>query len=241
MLEMAEAIALLNGQEFNAEARDLVMQAKALEPDNINVLWFAGVAEFQLGNFRESIDNLSRLASVAKTDEDVNKSIRFYIEQARAKLIAKGETVASVDELLQVDETARLATNSEPAASSASQPAASAASLRVAVSVSAEARAKFSPDDTVFIYAKAAQGPKMPLAVHRLTLAALPAQVTLDDSMSMVAGMNLSAFPSVVVSARISRSGSAIAQSGDYIGEYQVKNVNASKEPISINIDKVVP
>jgi cytochrome c-type biogenesis protein CcmH len=249
MLETAEAIALLNGQVFNKAAVDLIMRAKALEPDNANVLWFAGVADFQLGHYRASIDSLSRLAAVAKADKDVDQSIRSYLEQARNKLIAKGEVVASVDKLLEVNAKSVQVPSSEQAhaqeqdqaSTTQTTAAATGVSLHVAVSVSADVRAKFSPGDTVFIYAKAAQGPPMPLAVQRLTLGALPTQVTLDDSMAMMAGMNLSAFPDVVVSARISRSGSAIAQSGDYIGEHQIKNVKSAKDIISININKVVP
>jgi cytochrome c-type biogenesis protein CcmH len=232
MLEKAEALALSNARVFNDEARDLVMRASALEPDNTNALWFAGVAEFQHANYRESIEHLSRLSSIAEEDADVNTSIRFYIDKARAELIARGEDVPEVAVLLQAN-----AGSTAPA-----QPAATAgAALKVNVSVSDEAREKFNPGDVVFVYAKAAQGPKMPLAVQRLTLAALPTSVTLDDSMAMIDGMNLSAFPSVIVAARISRSGSAIAQSGDYIGEYPVNDVNSAKDVISINIDRVVP
>ncbi len=247
MLEKAEAIALLNGQKFNKEAFDLVMKAKSLEPDNVNVLWFSGVAEYQMGQYRASIDSLSRLAAVARSDKEVDKSIRFYIEQARNKLIKKGEVVASVDKLLEVNAKSVPVPSSMQAAAQTPAPAAktSAAapgvSLHVAVSVSPDVRAKFSPGDAVFVYAKAAQGPPMPLAVQRMTLGDLPAKVTLDDSMAMMAGMNLSAFPKVVVSARISRSGSAIAQSGDYIGEYKVNDVHSAKDVISININKVVP
>jgi cytochrome c-type biogenesis protein CcmH len=244
MLEKAEAIALLNGQKFNKEAFDLVMKAKSMEPDNVNVLWFAGVAEYQMGHYRASINDLSRLAAVAKADQAVDKSVRFYIGHARDKLVAKGEVVASVDKLLQVN--AKSVPVPAPVQAQAQTPktkstAASGVTLHVAVSVSPDVRAKFSPGDTVFVYAKAAQGPPMPLAVQRLTLGALPAKVTLDDSMAMMAGMNLSAFPKVVVSARISRSGSAIAQSGDYIGEYKVNDVHSAKDVISININKVVP
>lgn len=247
MLETAEAIALLNGQVFNKAAVDLIMQAKALEPNNANVLWFAGVADFQAGHYRASIDSLSRLAAIAKTDKDVDHSIRTYIKDARDKLVAKGEVVASVDKLLEVNAKSvpvpsTMQAQAQAQASTTKTTAASpGVSLHVAVSVSPDVRAKFNPGDTVFVYAKAAQGPPMPLAVQRLTLGALPTQVTLDDSMAMMAGMNLSAFPSVVVSARISRSGSAIAQSGDYIGEYQVKNVKSEKDVIKININKVVP
>ena len=251
MLETAEAIALRNGQVFNKAAFDLVAQAQKLQPDNVNVLWFAGVADYQMGRYRASINSLSRLAAVAKSDNELDKSIRFYLEQARNKLIAKGEVVASVDKLLEVNaksvpvpssmQAQAQTQEAAPAPAAKTSTAASGVSLHVAVSVSPDVRAKFSPGDTVFVYAKAAQGPPMPLAVQRLTLGALPTKVTLDDSMAMMAGMNLSAFPQVVVSARISRSGSAIAQSGDYIGEYKVNDVHSAKDVISININKVVP
>lgn len=80
----------------------------------------------------------------------------------------------------------------------------------------------------------------MPLAAQRLTLADLPATVVLDDNMAMVEGMNLSAFPRVIVSARVTKSGSAIAQSGDYIGE-KVVDVAASNERLNITIEQRVP
>jgi cytochrome c-type biogenesis protein CcmH len=80
----------------------------------------------------------------------------------------------------------------------------------------------------------------MPLAAQRMTLAELPAEIILDDSMAMVEGMNLSAFEQLVVSARVTKSGSAIAQSGDYIGRIDVDSSSANA-PLNIIIDTVVP
>lgn len=225
LLEQAEAVALDNGQKFNARSRELVLDALSMEPDNVNALWFAGVAEFQFGNYRQSINHLSRLSAEAGVDEEINKSIRFYLEQARAQLVASGESVPAMEELLPVQETAAKAV--------------SGAQLQVAVDVTAAVKQKFAAADVVFVYAKAEQGPKMPLAVQRLTLADLPASVVLDDNMAMVEGMNLSAFPRVIVSARVTKSGSAIAQSGDYIG--QVATNVAGSDVLNITIDSMVP
>jgi cytochrome c-type biogenesis protein CcmH len=76
----------------------------------------------------------------------------------------------------------------------------------------------------------------MPLAVQKISLAELPAIVLLDDSMAMMEGMNLSSFDSVIISARITKTGSAMAQAGDYIGEYRVDDVaQASQVDIEIN------
>lgn len=226
LMEQAEALALANDQKFDMKARELVIDALNMEPDNVNALWFAGVAEFQFGNFRQAIDHLSRLSTEASIDEEINKSIHFYISKAREMLIAKGETVASLDELLPA---AKNSAKAEPAVQ-----------LQVVVDISDAVRQKFAADDIVFVYAKAEQGPKMPLAAQRLTLAELPASVTLDDNMAMVEGMSLSAFPRVVVSARVTRSGSAIAQSGDYIGE-QAIDVAASGGALKIKIENMVP
>lgn len=225
MLEHAEVLALMNAQKFNDEARELILKALALEPGNVNAIWFAGVAEFQFAHYRESIKYLTQLSSVAAEDVEVDRSIRFYISQAREKLIAAGESIATMDKLLPPVKTASKVNS---------------ASLTVKINISARIRRNFADTDVVFVYAKALKGPKMPLAAHRLILSDLPATVILDDSMAMVEGMSLSAFKQVVVSARVSKTGEAIAQSGDYIGEVMVKDVTMAKD-LNIGIDSLVP
>jgi len=226
MIEQTESMALGNNQRFTPEARALVMRALELEPDNLNVLWFAGVAEFQAGNYRNSIEHLSRLSDEAKKDPEVERSLRLYIDKARSQLIAAGEDIPTTDEIMGA-----------PAVSA--DVAASGANVQVKVDISSEVRSRFNPGDTVFVYAKAAAGPKMPLAAQRLTLAQLPATVTLDDSMAMMEGMNMSAFGSVVISARVTTTGSAIAKAGDYIGQFNVEDVSKT-ELVNIQIDTLV-
>ena len=225
MLEQSEAIALGNNQQFTPQARTLVMRALEMEPDNVNVLWFAGVAEFQAGNYRNSIEHLSRLGDQAKQDPEIDRSLRMYIEQARNELVAAGEDVPGTDEILGT--TAAADDDAAPAPG---------ASLQVKVAVSDDVRSRFNTGDAVFVYAKAVAGPKMPLAVQRLTLGQLPTTVTLDDSMAMMEGMNMSAFGSVVVSARVTNTGSAIAKSGDYIGQLKVEDITQA-EQVEIKID----
>jgi cytochrome c-type biogenesis protein CcmH len=232
MLERAEVMALANDRVFNDEAKAIVRNAYALEPDNANTQWFAGVVEYQSENYRNAIDILAKLVPVARDDEDVLNSIIGIIAKSREQLIAAGEEVAELDELLGV--------NSTPDAPQAATPSASMTSLNVRVDVSGDVRAKFAEGDTVFIYAKAKQGPRMPLAAQRLTVSQLPADIVLDDSMAMVEGMNLSSFDQLVVSARVSKSGTAIAQSGDYIGQLDVTD-KSSAEALLIMIDTLVP
>jgi cytochrome c-type biogenesis protein CcmH len=106
------------------------------------------------------------------------------------------------------------------------------------VSLSQKVKGKAAPEDTVFIFARAAEGPAMPLAVQRIRVRELPASFALDDSMAMAPGMSLSAHPRVVVVARVSRSGNAAAQPGDLQGA-SAPVANDAKG-VAIVIDTVV-
>ena len=124
---------------------------------------------------------------------------------------------------------------------SAAKPAASsaAASVRGTVSLSPALAGKVAPTDSLFIFARAAAGPRMPLAVVRRQVKDLPFTFTLDDSQAMAPEMNLSKFRDVIVGARISKSGSATPQSGDLQG--LSATVQTGADNIKIVIDQVVP
>jgi cytochrome c-type biogenesis protein CcmH len=91
------------------------------------------------------------------------------------------------------------------------------AAARIAgrVSLAPELAAQTSPSDTVFIYATPAQGGRMPLAIVRTTVAALPFDFVLDDSQAMGPQSKLSSASEVVLKARISKTGQAMAQPGE--------------------------
>jgi cytochrome c-type biogenesis protein CcmH len=89
----------------------------------------------------------------------------------------------------------------------------------------------------VFIYAKAQTGPPMPLAAKRLQVKDLPATVILDDSMAMMPQFTLSAFDTLIVGARVSKSGNAVGQDGDlYTEQEQV----AHGDTVTLSIDSVL-
>jgi cytochrome c-type biogenesis protein CcmH len=250
MLELADMIALNNNRLFNAQSRELLHKAYALEPNNANVLWFVGNAEYQAGNFKLAIDHSLVLLPIAREDENLMKSIVAMISRSRQQLIAAGEDMPELETMLGLTTTAEAAetgmrktvatADKSTLVASAAATGLISASLNVTVNVSDEVRKKFKANDVVFVYAKAKQGPRMPLAAQRMTLAELPATVVLDDSMAMVEGMNISAFEQLVISARVSKSGSALAQSGDYIGSRDFKN-NKTKASINVVIDTAVP
>ncbi len=115
----------------------------------------------------------------------------------------------------------------------------SQASLRGTVSLSPKLAGKAAPDDIVFVFARAAEGPPMPLAVARARVRDLPYSFRLDDSMAMTPAMTLSAFPRVVVGARVSKSGNATPQPGDLQGASAPVANDAGE--VRVVIDRVVP
>lgn len=108
--------------------------------------------------------------------------------------------------------------------------------VRVRVTLAETLKSKASPDDKVFIFARAAQGPKMPLAIVQKQVKDLPIEVTLDDSMAMQQGMNLSAFDAWQLGARVSKTGNAMPNKGDLQGVKSAKAAdNAQVFSIEIN------
>jgi cytochrome c-type biogenesis protein CcmH len=126
-------------------------------------------------------------------------------------------------------------------AGAASAGAATAASgtLSGKVTLSPAMATKTSPNDSVYIFARAKAGPRAPLATLRLQVKDLPASFTLNDSMAR-SGVQLSTFPDeVVVGARISKSGSPMPQSGDLQGLSQPTRVGDKN--IDVVIDQQLP
>jgi cytochrome c-type biogenesis protein CcmH len=137
--------------------------------------------------------------------------------------------------------------NAAPATAAAPAPdtrpadgaAAGAASVQVRITLAPALAAKASPDDTLFVFARAPQGGKAPLAIQRRQVKDLPLDVTLDDSMAMSPAMRLSSVPQVIVGARISKSGNAMPQPGDLQGLSPV--VPVGTQGLALQIAEVLP
>ncbi len=228
----AEVLALSSpDRRIDGEPRALIEKAIKKSPDNERGLWLLGISEFQQKKYDDAITLWNRLIAVLPKDSPTIASVRQEIARAEAARDGKPPPPE--------EETPGEAPTSATAATPAT-PAAGAAQLTVRVSLDATLKDKAAPNDTLFVYAKAANGPPMPLAIQRLTAGALPTTVTLTDGMGMLPTMKLSQFPQVVVGARISKSGNAIAQSGDLQTVSKPIDVHTSA-PITLTIDQAVP
>lgn len=223
MLSLADALAMEQPGELNERAAKLVEKALALEPENITALWMAGLNAADRGNYMEALRLMTKLHPLlADSPQD---------QQQLEQQITRVAAAAGV-------EPPKLAQSSATGTADSPQTAA-AASVRVKISLSPAMQKQANASDTVFIYAKAMNGPRFPLAAARYQVSDLPLEITLDDSLAVM-GAKLSDFPMVKVGARVSPSGNAIAQSGDLIGERQ--NIKVSNEDVvEVVIDNVQP
>ena len=215
MLRYADALTMLRGGRLSGKPFELIKKAVALKPDNLTGLWLIGMGYEEAGEYKKAISNWKRLIPLLtdnKSIDEVNKLIRA----------AKKKAGISLSEVNQ------------PKVKKVQ------ASLKVSVGIDSSMLKNVSMDDTVFIFAKAVNGPPMPLAVARKKVSDLPIEITLDDTMAMIPSMKISNFPNVKVSARISKSGQAGAQSGDIQSKSYVVNSNQTKT-IKLIISNIIP
>lgn len=218
LADYAEAEAYAQGGDMGGEPTELVLRALKQDPDHQKALWLAGIAAAQQGNTALAATRWRRLLALLPADGEGARQVQA--------LLARLESEGIADAVQE---------GSTPAALSAPT-----AALKAQVSLAPDLSDQVVPTDTVFIFARAAAGPPMPLAVLRKQVKDLPVTVVLDDSMAMVPEMRLSRFPEVRVVAQVSRSGNAVAQSGDLRGSSAPVAVG-DEGNVAVVIDQVIP
>ena len=206
LVDYADTLAVKNQHSLQGEPMALITRALKLDPDHIKGLALAGADAFERKDFALAVKYWSRIQAVGAPDNALVQRVASSLQEARklAGLPAQAAPAAA---------------QTKPQAQADAGPAAAGPSVSGTVSLSPELRSQASPEDTVFIFAKAAPNGRMPLAAERKQVKDLPYQFTLDDSKSMSPQARLSGATQVVISARISKSGNAIAQPGDLQGQ----------------------
>lgn len=214
----ADLLAVKAKGDLQGKPLALVEKALELEPTHSMALSLAGTAAYDRKDFAGAIRYWERLLKTLPEGADETRAVAEAIERLRQE---HGLTKAAPDQ------------TEKPKAVAAT------GGLRGRVELDKAAAGKVTPNDTVFIFARSASGARMPLAVQRTTVAALPFDFMLDDALSMAGGAKLSEAGSVIVEARVSKSGEAKASSGDWFGRSAPVKPNASK--LTIRIDQQLP
>jgi cytochrome c-type biogenesis protein CcmH len=197
LTEYADALAVVNGRNLDGEPSRLLAKALAIEPNNQKALLLSGMHAFQQKDYAKALQQWEKVVQLAPSGE-LAQQLQGVIAQARER--AGGGAAASAN------------------AATATPAAVAGTSVSGTVTLAPALAAKAKPDDTVFVFARAADGPRMPLAILRKQVKDLPLSFTLDDSMAMSPAAKLSGAPRLVVGARISASGQATPQAGDLQG-----------------------
>ncbi|MDP2828286.1 MAG: c-type cytochrome biogenesis protein CcmI [Sulfuricellaceae bacterium] len=231
LADYAEALALTQGKKIAGKPLELINKALELNEKEEKALELAGIAAYQSKNFAQAAFYWRQLLKVIPRDTDYFRDIAAAAEEAektaaehsglgdKAKLGAKGA----------------VAEKGQQSAKPAMQ---GGTGISGTVTIKGELIARVKSTDVVFIFAQA-PGSKMPLASLKIDPNKLPYSYTLDDSMALTPNDKLSNHPEIVVSARISKSGQAAAQSGDLQGKSGT--VKLGQQGVSVIIDTVLP
>jgi len=203
LADYADTLAMARGRKLEGEPFAIIKRALEIDPEHLKSLALAGSAEFERRNYAAAIGYWERILKIAPPQSDFARSVAESIAEARA--LAGGAP-------------AQKEARNEAQPAIGKQAGKGGQSVQGVVSIEPALAARLSPGDIVFVLARPVSGSRMPLAVARTTVAALPYRFTLDDSMAMAPGATISSHAEVVVAARVSKSGNAVPQKGDVEG-----------------------
>ncbi len=216
LVREADARAMANDGVLQGQPEALILAALEIEPDNTGGLWLAGLAAGERGEVEVAMEYWQRAEQTTNNEEMLNQ-LRQLIEVGTAELERVGTSASS-----QIDQDVGPV-------------------VKVQVSIESSILSRIDPDDTVFIIARAYNGPPAPLAAVRKQVKDLPISLDLDDSLAMLPNLNISSFEQILVIARVSRSGTAQSQSGDFFGQSEPVRPGVDNAVVEIVISEQVP
>ncbi|WP_440830884.1 c-type cytochrome biogenesis protein CcmI [Pseudomonas fragariae (ex Marin et al. 2024)] len=192
--QWAQALYFASDKHFTPQVQALTDEALQADPREVTSLGLLGIAAFETQRYQAAVDYWTRLLAALPADDASRSALEGGIARARENLAKRP-------------------------ADAAPAPAVKAKSIKIHVELAAALQGKVRPNDSVFIFARAINGPAAPLAVKRITVADLPADVELSDADAMMPQLNLSNFAQVQLVARVSRAGQPTT--GEWVGRSQ--------------------
>jgi cytochrome c-type biogenesis protein CcmH len=229
LADWADALGMAQGRTLQGRPREIALKALEIDPNHQKALALAGTAAMDAGDFAAAMGYWQRIAAQLPPGTEDAAKLESIMAEVRQRATAAGKPLAPPKAVAQA--------KSAPPGQAA--PAIGPASVSGSVALDASLAAKLTGAETLFVFARAEGGPRVPLAVMRVAASALPVNFALDDSLAMAPGMNISSAQSLRVEARISRSGNATAQPGDLVGTSAV--VKPGARGVKVVVDKVLP
>ena len=221
LAEYADVLATRAMGNFNGKPMEMVTRALQIDPEHPMALSLAATAAYNRSDFAQAVVHWEHLLRIVPAESDDAKWLSEAVAKTRAQM---GSPAASQAVAAAADKkTANASVGSM--------------SISGRVSLAPALASKVAPTDTVFIFARSPQGPRMPLAVQRVHVSDLPFDFKLDDSMAMSPEFKISGAAEVRIEARISKNGSATPGPGDLIGVSPVVKPGTSK--VTLQIDQV--
>ncbi|POD51413.1 c-type cytochrome biogenesis protein CcmI [Pseudomonas syringae pv. syringae] len=205
--QWAQALYFASDKHFTPQVQALTDEALQADPKEVTSLGLLGIAAFETQRYQAAVDYWTRLLAALPADDASRSALEGGIARARDNLAKRAADAA---------------------------PAVKAKSIKIHVELAAALQGKVSPNDSVFVFARAINGPAAPLAVKRITVADLPADVELSDADAMMPQLNLSNFAQVQLVARVSRAGQPTT--GEWVGRSQpLASDTAAQQALTID------
>ena len=214
--QWAQAQYFAGDRQWSEQLQALTDEALQADPQELTSLGLLGIAAYEEGRYQDAVRFWEQLVAALPENDPSREAIRGGIERARQ----------------QVDGGSGNAEAGEAPAAASTQ----AAALQIQVQLDPKVAETVSPEDSVFVFARAVNGPPVPLAAKRLTVGDLPATVTLSDADAMVPSLKISSVEQVTVMARVSRTGDATK--GEWMGQSEALETRGDKNAVRLMIDR---
>lgn len=213
--DLGDALAFAAGRRFEGEPEQLIQKALKLDPKNTKALELMGTMAFDRRQYAQAIQHWQ--AALPAMDPQSQAAANLQAGVAEAQRRAEGANGGN----------------------GANKGATAGAQISGRVTLAGALKARVQPDDTVLIFARLVDGPRMPVAVLKRRAAELPLDFKLDESTAMNPSLRLSPSMQVVVGVRVTRSGQAMAQPGDLQGFSDPVPVGTNG--LAIEVKDIVP
>lgn len=227
--QLADASAFANGGKLAGEPQQYIKQALQLDPRQPQALWLAGLSAVQTGDNNKAVEYWEMLAPLLSGSPDQQQQLLEIINQTKSEANGQAPNMVANNKAIE----------SKPSNDNQNDKQ-NIEGLRVSISIAPSIANNINPNDTVFVIAKAKNGPPAPLAVRRIRAADLPTSLVLTDNDAMMsAQFKISIFPEIVLTARVSKSGRPMATAGDY-QSIAVNTSNTSQQNHKLVISQLI-